>query len=38
MALRVMTEACPGQFDPALIEAFRRCAPRFERICHDLPD
>src|ERR1700683_1768134 len=31
-ALQVMTQA-PGQFDPALLQVFIRCAPQLERIC-----
>ena len=37
-AVRVMTEAPPGQFDPQLLEAFGRCASHFERIFADVPD
>jgi response regulator RpfG family c-di-GMP phosphodiesterase/serine/threonine protein kinase len=37
-ALQLMTEASPGQFDPALLQAFQRCALRFEEIFRELPD
>jgi response regulator RpfG family c-di-GMP phosphodiesterase/serine/threonine protein kinase len=37
-ALQVMTGGSPGQFDPALMLIFQRCAPQFERIFRDLPD
>lgn len=36
-ALQVMTQS-PGQFDPALLQVFIRCAPRLERICQELTD
>jgi response regulator RpfG family c-di-GMP phosphodiesterase len=37
-AVLAMTEGSPGQFDPALLEVFQRCAPQFERIFRDCPD
>jgi response regulator RpfG family c-di-GMP phosphodiesterase/serine/threonine protein kinase len=37
-ALQVMLESSPGQFDPALLQMFQRCAPQFERIYRELPD
>jgi response regulator RpfG family c-di-GMP phosphodiesterase len=36
-ALQLMTEASPGQFDPALIPVFVRCAGDFDRIYQDVP-
>jgi response regulator RpfG family c-di-GMP phosphodiesterase/serine/threonine protein kinase len=36
--LQVMTQASPGQFDPALLQVFTRCAPQLERICQELTD
>jgi response regulator RpfG family c-di-GMP phosphodiesterase/serine/threonine protein kinase len=36
-ALGLMTESSPGQFDPALLEAFVRCAGEFEAIFRELP-
>jgi response regulator RpfG family c-di-GMP phosphodiesterase len=35
--LQIMTEASPGQFDPALLQAFVRCAAEFDRIFQELP-
>jgi HD-GYP domain-containing protein (c-di-GMP phosphodiesterase class II) len=37
-ALKLMCDTSDGQFDPALLAVFQRCAPRFERIFHDLAD
>jgi response regulator RpfG family c-di-GMP phosphodiesterase len=37
-ALQVMLEANSGQFDPALLQVFQRCAPQFERIYRESPD
>jgi response regulator RpfG family c-di-GMP phosphodiesterase len=37
-ALQIMFDNSPGQFDPNLLQAFRRCAPDFERIFRDMPD
>lgn len=33
-----MTEGSPGQFDPALLEVFRRVAPQFDRIFREFGD
>jgi response regulator RpfG family c-di-GMP phosphodiesterase len=35
--MQVMLEGA-GQFDPALVQVFQRCAHRFERIFHDCGD
>ncbi|MCI0459782.1 MAG: protein kinase [Gemmataceae bacterium] len=37
-AMQVMLESSPGQFDPALMQVFQRCAPQFERIYRESPD
>jgi response regulator RpfG family c-di-GMP phosphodiesterase len=37
VAVRMMAETSAGQFDPALLPVFQRCAPRLERIFRDLP-
>ena len=37
-ALQVMAESSPGQFDPALLLVFQRCAHHFERIFRELAD
>jgi response regulator RpfG family c-di-GMP phosphodiesterase/tRNA A-37 threonylcarbamoyl transferase component Bud32 len=37
-ALELMLEGAGTQFDPALLHAFQRCAPRFERIFRELAD
>jgi response regulator RpfG family c-di-GMP phosphodiesterase len=37
-ALQVMLEASPGQFDPNLLQAFRRCAGDFEKIFKEIAD
>ena len=37
-ALQVMLESSQGQFDPALLQVFQRCAPQFERIYREFPD
>jgi response regulator RpfG family c-di-GMP phosphodiesterase len=37
-ALQVMLETNRGQFDPALLQIFQRCAPQFERIYRESPD
>jgi response regulator RpfG family c-di-GMP phosphodiesterase len=34
--VQVMTENCPGHFDPALLQVFQRCAHRFEAIFREL--
>jgi response regulator RpfG family c-di-GMP phosphodiesterase/tRNA A-37 threonylcarbamoyl transferase component Bud32 len=35
-AVQLMTEASPGQFDPALLQVFRDCAPEFERAYQEV--
>jgi HD-GYP domain-containing protein (c-di-GMP phosphodiesterase class II) len=35
-AVLTITEGSPGHFDPALLEAFRRAAPQFDRIFREL--
>lgn len=35
--LQLLTESSPGQFDPALLQAFLRCAGEFERVYDELP-
>jgi response regulator RpfG family c-di-GMP phosphodiesterase len=37
-AVEVMTRGSEGQFDPALLACFGRCAPQFEQVFHELPD
>ncbi len=37
-AVEVMTKGSEGQFDPALLACFTRCALHFEQIFHELPD
>jgi response regulator RpfG family c-di-GMP phosphodiesterase/serine/threonine protein kinase len=37
-AVQMVTKEAGGQFDPALMDAFRACAPRFERIFRETPD
>jgi response regulator RpfG family c-di-GMP phosphodiesterase len=37
-SLQMMTEASPGQFDPALLQVFRRCAGEFDQIFKELGD
>ena len=36
-AVQLMCESSEGQFDPALLQAFHRCAGQFERIFRELP-
>ena len=36
-AVQVMTEGSSGQFDPALLQAFRLCAGSFDRIFREMP-
>jgi response regulator RpfG family c-di-GMP phosphodiesterase/serine/threonine protein kinase len=36
--VQMMTEAAGGQFDPALMQTFLRCAPQLERIYREHPD
>jgi response regulator RpfG family c-di-GMP phosphodiesterase/serine/threonine protein kinase len=35
--LQLLTEASPGQFDPALLQVFQGCAGEFDRIFQELP-
>jgi response regulator RpfG family c-di-GMP phosphodiesterase len=37
-AVQVMTGVTREQFDPFLLDVFKRCAPQFERTFQDLPD
>jgi response regulator RpfG family c-di-GMP phosphodiesterase/serine/threonine protein kinase len=37
-ALQVIVEGCKGQFDPLLLQAFQRCASRFEEIHREIPE
>ncbi len=37
-AIQVMTKVSGGQFDPALLAAFQRCAHHFERIFREVTD
>jgi response regulator RpfG family c-di-GMP phosphodiesterase len=37
-AMQMMTEASPGQFDPALLQVFRKCAGEFDAIFKELVD
>jgi HD-GYP domain-containing protein (c-di-GMP phosphodiesterase class II) len=37
-SVQLMTEASPGHFDPALLQAFVSCGSEFDRIFTDLPD
>jgi response regulator RpfG family c-di-GMP phosphodiesterase/serine/threonine protein kinase len=37
-AVQIILEGSPGQFDPALLEAFQRCHHEFERIYKELGD
>src|SRR5258708_35212802 len=32
IVVHMISEMSPGQFDPALLAVFRKCAPRFEKI------
>jgi response regulator RpfG family c-di-GMP phosphodiesterase/serine/threonine protein kinase len=36
-SLQLMTETSLGQFDPALLKAFTRCASQFEKIFQEVP-
>ena len=38
VAVRIMTEQSAGQFDPALLEVFQRCAADFDKTFRDSPD
>ena len=33
-----MTDASPGQFDPALLQVFRKCAGEFEKVFKEHAD
>jgi response regulator RpfG family c-di-GMP phosphodiesterase len=37
-AVLTMTDGSPGQFDPALLDVFRRIAPQFDRIFREFGD
>jgi HD-GYP domain-containing protein (c-di-GMP phosphodiesterase class II) len=37
-ALQVILEASEGQFDPALVQVFERCASHFDRIFREMSD
>jgi response regulator RpfG family c-di-GMP phosphodiesterase len=37
-AVQILLEGSPGQFDPALLEAFQRCHHEFERIYNEMSD
>jgi response regulator RpfG family c-di-GMP phosphodiesterase len=37
-AVQVLTEGSPGQFDPALLDAFRTVAPQFDAFFKQYPD
>jgi HD-GYP domain-containing protein (c-di-GMP phosphodiesterase class II) len=37
-AVQVMTESSPGQFDPAQLQVFHRCAGQFEKIFREQAD
>jgi putative two-component system response regulator len=37
-SVQIMTEASAGQFDPLLLQAFRRCASQFERVATEAGD
>ena len=36
-AARILMEQSSGQFDPAVVRAFKRCETQFERIYRDIP-
>jgi response regulator RpfG family c-di-GMP phosphodiesterase len=38
LAVELMTEGCPGRFDPQLLQVFQGCAGQFERIYRDAPE
>jgi response regulator RpfG family c-di-GMP phosphodiesterase len=38
VAMRLIVENSPGQFDPSLVEALQRCGSEFDRILRELPD
>ena len=35
-ALELIVDHSPGHFDPVLLQAFQRCAPRFEQIFREM--
>jgi response regulator RpfG family c-di-GMP phosphodiesterase len=37
-SVQLMTEASPGHFDPALLQAFVSCGSEFDRIFTEMPD
>src|ERR1700733_8137509 len=37
-AVEIMTQASTGQFDPALLRVFERCADKFDKIYRDLKE
>jgi HD-GYP domain-containing protein (c-di-GMP phosphodiesterase class II) len=37
-AVMAMTDGASGQFDPALLTVFRRCAATFDRVYRELAD
>ncbi len=37
-AMNLVLEGSPGQFEPALLDVFKRCADQFDRIFHELTD
>jgi response regulator RpfG family c-di-GMP phosphodiesterase len=37
-AVQVITEASPGHFDPALLQAFLACASQFDQVFGEIPD
>jgi response regulator RpfG family c-di-GMP phosphodiesterase/serine/threonine protein kinase len=37
-AVELMTEGLPGRFGPQLVQVFRDCAPRLDRIVRDVPE
>lgn len=36
--VQLMTEGSPGHFDPALLNAFQRCAGKFDKVFQELTD
>ena len=36
-AVQMMTEGPGGQFDPALLQTFRRCADQFDQVFREMP-
>jgi HD-GYP domain-containing protein (c-di-GMP phosphodiesterase class II) len=37
-AMEIMTQGSPGQFDPALMRVFERCADKFDKIFRELKE